>query len=398
VPGNTDSRAALVAEAQRYLSELAASPAADEGLRIETANGLIELARVQGSPLEPNLAFIPDAMKNLLLAEKLLASLGVAAAKQPDVGAALARAQSYRALMELHGNTDAAASKRLLALAGDSLENVPVGQRVDGWLDARRLYRRSLLEYADLEESVPDLISNSRKIEAEIGQWSAARQRSPDASFDRALSAYYTGIADFVSNKGDYGTAAFSRANARLEAVERIKPGDPSVLYMMAWSNLLGASAASSARQPAASTAFTAKANDIANRLLLLNDHDDATIVLARNAAEAYSQDLANRGHYAEAIAAQRDVIAREKARLIRDGGGLGINLAYSEMILGTIGRQAGNRALACENWGIGETRYASVEKKGKILAFQKVLLAGLRRNVADCKAGVDLTKMKPLK
>ncbi len=398
VPGNTETRANLAAEAQRYLSGLASSPSADAKLRIEIANGLIELARVQGSPLEPNLAFIPDALKNLKLAEKLLVDLGPDAQGEPELAAALARSITFQGLMELHGNTDAVASSRLLKAAGVKLARVPLQARGDSWDEAQRLHRRAWLEFSDLEERVPDLISGSKAIEADISNWSPERQRSTDAIFDRALAAYYLGIADYVAEKKDFGTASFVKADRLFASVEATKPGNPAILYMMGWSQFLGSSAAASAGQKALSGELAQKANTIAWRLLALDEKDDASIVLARVAAEALAQDLASRGLYGQAIAAQRDVIAREKARLIRDGGGTGINLAYSEMILGTIGKAAGDRMLACSNWGSAEYRYGRVQKMGKLLEFQAVLLAGLKANASSCKSGAALGSLKALR
>jgi eukaryotic-like serine/threonine-protein kinase len=398
IPGNTAARAKLAGEAQRYLSGLAATPESSPELSIETANGLIVLARIQGSPIEPNLALIPDALKNLRLAEKLLNSLDPDSAQKATIAASLTSALSYRALMELHGNIDAATCEKLLAEAGVKLFSVPNNLRTGKWQDARRFYRLARLEFYDLDERVPMLISESRLIEAEISEWPQGRQQSSDAVFDRGLAAYYSGIAEHISQKGDFGTAEFSRAGKLFSAVDGVKPNEPSLLYRMGWNNFLGASAAASSGQKTLSTEFAIKANDIANRLLLLDDIDDATIVLARIAAEMLAQDLANRGRYAEAIAAERDVIAREKARLISDGGGWGYNLAYSEMILGTIGQQAGDRDLACTNWNSAAARFSSVEKKGKLLAFQKPLLAGLRENIAGCTAGRALAQLKALR
>lgn len=166
----------------------------------------------------------------------------------------------------------------------------------------------------------------------------------------------------------------------------------------MGWNSFTGSSGAAMIAQQAISTALAIKANDIATRLLKLDPFDDASVVLARYAAETLAQDLANRGRYPEAIAAQRDVIAREKARLVQHGGGLGYNLAYSEMILGTIGQAAGDRALACGNWASAEARYTRVEKVRKLLAYQKVYLDGLRRNKARCLSGTALSAFEPLR
>ncbi len=398
VPGNTVARASLAAEAQKYLSALAGSATDDKALQLETANGLIELARIQGSPLEPNLALIPDTIQNLQRAEKLLAELGPDAAKTPAVGAAITRAGIYRALIELHGETNAKGSAQFLAKAGAALDNVPVTTRNENWFEARRLYRWARLEFFNIEERVPETFAEATKMETEIADWSKGKDKALDVVFDRALIAYFRGFGQYTAKNGDYGTAQFARADQLFTTVEATRRDDPAILYLMGWSSFAGSSGAATVGKQAQSTAFAIKANDIAVRLLKLDPFDDASIVLARNAAETLAQDLANRGKYAEAITAQRDVIASEKARLIRDGGGLGYNLAYSEMILGTIGKAAGDREMACSNWASAEARYTSVERKGKLLAYQKVYLDGLRRSKALCSSGAALSGMQPLR
>jgi eukaryotic-like serine/threonine-protein kinase len=397
VPGNTETRGRLAAEAQKYLSGLAASESDDAALRLETANGLIELARVQGNPLEPNLARGPDAFGNLAKAERLLTARQPKREQVPDYMTALARAFSYRALLELHGNTNAAASERYLAAANEKLETVPKLMRQANWYQARRLYRRARLEFFDLEERAPSLITEANALETEIAEWLPIRKNNRDAIFDRGLVAYYRGISDYTSEMGDRGTAAFIRAGKLFASIDAANPDDPEVLYMMGWTYFLASSAASSAKQPALSSIYVAKADDIAQRLLQLDDKDDPTTVLARNAAEALAQDLASHGKFPQAIAAERNVIAREKARLARDGGGLGTTLAYSEMILGSIGQKADDRALACGSWQIAEARYARI-KKVKLLAFQAKILAGLRENVSGCVSGKKLQSLNALR
>jgi eukaryotic-like serine/threonine-protein kinase len=398
VPGNTAARASLAAEAQKYLSALATSANADPALRLETANGLIELARVQGSPLEPNLALIPDMVNNLQRAEVLLMKLGSEAAKTPEVGAAITRASLFRALIEINGKSNATGSEQYLGKAAAALDNVPVGKRNETWFDARRLYRWARLEFLNIEERVPDIYAEASTLEAEIGDWSADDDKALDVMFDRALVAYFRGNAQYTSKNGDHGTAQFMRADRLFAAVEATRRDDPAILYLMGWNSFMGSLGAATAGQQEMSTALAVKANDIATRLLKLDAFDDASVVLARYAAETLAQDLANRRKYPEAIAAQQEVIAREKARLIRDGGGLGFNLAFSEMILGTIGQAAGNRDLACTNWRSAEFRYSDVEKKGKLLTYQKSYLTNLRKNIEGCTSGKVLSSLQPLK
>ncbi len=398
VPGNTAARASLAAEAQKYLSGLAVTSADNPALRLETANGLIELARVQGSPLEPNLALIPDMVSNLQRAEKLLADLGPEAARTPAVSAAITRVGAFRALIEINGKSNAKGSEQYLRLAGAALDYVPVERRNDSWFEARRFYRWARLEFLNIEERVPEIFTEASALEAEIADWSADEDKSLDVVFDRALVAYFRGNAQYTAKSGDYGTAQFMRADRLFGVVEATRRDDPAILYLMGWNSFTGSLGAAAAGQQALSTDWAIKANDLATRLLKLDAFDDASVVLARYAAETLAMDLANRGKYPEAIAAQQDVIAREKARLIRDGGGLGFNLAFSEMILGTIGQAAGNRNLACTNWHSAEMRYAGIEKKGKLLTYQKPYLTDLRHNNVGCSKGTALSSLKALK
>lgn len=399
VAGNVTARASLAAEAQRYLSGLAATPDASPDLRIEIANGLTELARVQASPIEPNLAEGDKAKASLILAEQQLVGLENEIGPRADIATGLVRIRSYRAMIELHSLKDTARSEASLADAGRTLESVPPSARDATWFSARRLYRRARLEFFDLQERVPDLIREAAAIEGEIAQWPAAIQRSRMAATDRGTAAYYRGIATYVEGKGDHGAASFRQALAIFSKLDVDLPDEPANLYMMGWSAFMGFAAAAEAKQQRLSSDLVLRARDIAQRLLALDPNDDASIVLARNAEEGLSQDYANRGLYPQSIAAQRAVIDREKKRLARDGGGsTGINLAYSETILGVNARKAGDRALACESWMIAERRFTRIEKLGKLMEFHKAFLPGLRTNVRNCAQGKPLSSFVELR
>ncbi|NHK26443.1 serine/threonine protein kinase [Parvularcula flava] len=75
VPGSSDALMQLATAAQGYLDDLSASSAADRGLRLETAEGLIRLSEIQGSPSRGARLDAQKAKENLNQAITLLTEL-----------------------------------------------------------------------------------------------------------------------------------------------------------------------------------------------------------------------------------------------------------------------------------------------------------------------------------
>jgi serine/threonine-protein kinase len=67
-------------------------------------------------------------------------------------------------------------------------------------------------------------------------------------------------------------------------------------------------------------------------------------------------------------------------------------------MILGIIGRDAGNRGLACKSFESAEERFTKADAAGRLIAYTQDFLPGLRRTVDQCRAGRPLTEFKPLR
>ncbi|MBB5684915.1 hypothetical protein [Sphingobium boeckii] len=396
IPGNTQARAALAAEAQQHLNRLAKTNDADRALRLETANGLIKLAEIQGVGNYRNLGYARQAKESLTAAEAQLDAIVTAHGADSAVAGAYVRALSHRAVVQLHADKNAPGAEASLNRASRTLNNVPKNLRGAEWMDARRVLRRAQFELLDLEERPNALRRIASLASAEIGQWPANRPETADQT-DRAYIAYYRGIADYVSGTRDHGTAYFLSALAGFKAIEQKEKNDPQMLYIAGWSAYMGFAAAAEAKQQARSSALIAEADSLVRRLLFIDDQDDSALVLSRDIGEALAQDLANRGHFAEAIAAQRTVVENAKAYLVR-WKGIGIDLAYNELILGDIARKAGNRSLTCESWISAEKRFTRIEASGKLLEFHKAYLPALRGNVGLCVQGAATTRFKPLR
>lgn len=396
VPGNVAARASLAEEAQRYLSGLAGGADTPPALRLEIVDGLLELARVQGSPIEPNLGEGEPAQANLKRAEAELARLEAEIGATPAVLRRQAGLRALLGMVQLHALKDAKASEATLAEAVAALEKIPAGGRDSAWHETRRFVRRARLEFFDLEERIDELDRERQALVADMRQWPAALRASPAAAIDRGHAAYYAGIAGLVREEGDFGLAAFRTALARYEAAYA-QDARPSTLYLMAWSAFLGFEAAQASGDAATAGRLVMRARELALKLRALDPEDDASFVLARNAEEGYAQNLANQGRFAEALAAHRRVVDENAARLA-SGGGLGIDLAYSQMLMGVTARKAGDRALACESWAAAERRYAEIDAKGKLLGFFEGFRPGLRANLARCAAGAGVASFTELR
>ncbi|ODU23001.1 MAG: hypothetical protein ABS87_00025 [Sphingomonas sp. SCN 67-18] len=398
VPGNTAARASLAQQAQTYLDGLALARGDDDALRMETALGLIRLAEIQGTPAERNLGLFDEARRNLVRAEASLIALRGTRGATPEIAAALATARGHRSMIALQADKDVAAAELLARSALGTLAAVPEARRDTGWHQARRVIRHAQLDFYDLRFDADRLEALTRRLEADIAEWPEPMRGSPDAAVERAFATYYRGLVSDIRESGDYGQASFESAFAQLAALEAADINNPDLLYMMGWSANLAFGAASRNGDNAAAARMIEAAQRTMARLRVIDDRDDSVYVLVRNTDDSWSQHLANIGRYPEAIAIQQALIAQEKARTAREGQGLGVGLAFNEMMLGATARKAGDRAMACDNWRLAEARFAQVAGSGKLLEFYAAYLPGLRRNLARCDAGEPLSTFTDLR
>jgi serine/threonine-protein kinase len=111
---------------------------------------------------------------------------------------------------------------------------------------------------------------------------------------------------------------------------------------------------------------------------------------------ESWAQHLGNIGRHDEAIAEQKRIVAAKIADM--DETSSGADAGWGELILGTIAKQAGDRALTCESYASAEARFTKADAAGRLVAFHQAFLPGLRASVALCKAGRPLSEFKPLR
>lgn len=119
-PRSLQQRVAAAQIAERYLNRLAAARQAGPDLRIETAEGLLQLAMLQGRSGRPNLGQPDAAERNLIRAEDIATSL-IAWAQNGKVQHLLARIRIERVRLSVWLKADLAKADRLVEQARQAL-------------------------------------------------------------------------------------------------------------------------------------------------------------------------------------------------------------------------------------------------------------------------------------
>ncbi|RYF92347.1 MAG: serine/threonine protein kinase, partial [Caulobacteraceae bacterium] len=392
-PGNTAAREKLASKAQQYLQALAQSPGADPRLRLETARGFVQLAKIQGVPPEPNLGDRKLAMNNLTLAERLVKTLAAQGMPASDWAPDLARAHVYQGLILALGETRIADGDKALKAADVVLNQVPATQRSEAWRLTRALLLRAQAEVRFLNAEDPKVVALGDQMATELAAWPQAQRSSRDGVEQAAYAEFYRASGQFYVTSGDFGIPAIVKGRDTMRALDQRWPNDPATLYALTYLDYSLFASAARAGQPELSFRAITDARASVDRLLTLESSDSSLITLKRNIEQAYAQDLANRGRFPEAIAAQRKALADVTAQLTPEQRVSTLtDMAWSEMQLGVIARKAGDRTLTCASYENALTRFQSVARRAELTGFHKGFLPGLTANVARCRQGLPLS------
>ncbi len=393
IVGTVEARVQLADRAQTYLSELAASPRTDDVLKSEAAQGFIKLGRIRGVPIETNLGQKEKARGNLQQAIRLLDAIDDPAIETaPD----LATARALLAMIELHIDADAEQSGRTVARAASVLAAVPENARSNRWLVARGDVRTAQIERAILDGRNRDVIRLADVKERETAHWPAPLRSSHTAALEHASAASYR--ANGFAHLDDASVAekaavipAYRKADRQFRALDQTRPNDPPTLYLWTWNNYMAAGGVTNAGDARAGKQFLEAGLSSVKRLLALEEHDEPLRYLEINIRETLSQVLAQGGQFAQAVALQRKIVSDFERKLPKRRPLSNLNrLAFSSTILGEIGREAGNRKLACDSWRQAMNLYGEIESRGEI-DYHRRLLPYLRENLKRCDRGVQV-------
>jgi serine/threonine-protein kinase len=396
VPGNTTARADLAKKAQTYLDSLASTPGASGELQLETAQGLIKLAEIQGSPLQRNLGSDLSAKANLQKALGMLSGLRAKGLDTPANAVSEARTHAILSLIAFFNDSDADASSQHVAAGRAALARVPEGQRDSAWRHAERDLSRAEMERFQGNEEFEALGEAGGRHIALIDTWPPEEQASPVAAIERAWGLYNRGLALSLGGNDAEGYPMLRQAHAGLASAQRADPNNPDILYQIGWAGADAYAAAARVGKEVEAEDLLASAQGAARRLVEIADRDGSASVLAYMVAETWAQHLGNTGRHAEAIAEQKRILAARIADMGETSSG--VHAAWSELMLGQIARQAGDRQLTCDSFAGAEARFTRADAAGRMIEYYRPFLVGLRANIAQCKAGRPLSAMGPLR
>ena len=238
------------------------------------------------------------------------------------------------------------------------------------------------------------------QLEADIGEWPPAMKKNKIADLDRAIASYYRALQESESgDKDDFGLPLFLSAERRFDALAAADPNDPLVLLAQTKflkDAFVSASRSQTADHETVASRLINKANETVERLIFIDDRDQSVRKQSASIKEGLAQNLRDHDRFSEAITLQKEVIAlrisnigpKRNARLVSD-------LGFSQMILGIIGRDAGNRALACQSWIAAEATVGELERRGQLSGFIKDFLPGVRAKKKLCESGAKLSALK---
>ncbi|MET0371995.1 MAG: serine/threonine-protein kinase [Sphingobium sp.] len=382
VAGNTRARAELADRAQHYLSALAASAAADDGLRREAARGLITLAHTQGVPGQPNLGRKAAATANL---DKAIAVLEQSPAPPALTAPDLAIALAGSAAIQSNSAKQMDVAKSRLSQAEQRLAGVSAAQRGERWRQARRVLTRSQLEMATLSG---DALTLGRLSE----QLDQASRTDPDrrtARLDLAYALYYRATAAYFTDKLAEGFAANRQADALLATLDRERPNDPLTLYARAWNAYVAYGNASGLPDHGAQARdFVALTRSLLDRLVALEANDNALKSFAANVRQIEAQALSDQHRFAEAIKLQRSVVGLFVQALGQEKTPILLNrLVTAEVTLGQIGRAAGDVGLLCGSYRSAAARMDMLRRDKALLGFVEALGEEVAETLKTCPA-----------
>jgi len=282
-----------------------------------------------------------------------------------------------------------------LARAEAALAATAAGARDDRWRLALSGLRRVQLDTAVLDGRPEDLPPLAERLQREVEQWPASMRGSLEAELALAYADQNRAIHGYLIDSFPPGVAAATRAERRLLRLDAARPNDPDVLYALAWNSYAGHGTASGIPDgEAEAEPCDAVAEQAVGRLLRLEENDMALRSFYAQTAQMRSHSLSGAGRHREAIAAQRQVLARFEAALgpRRRPGSLN-RLAMAHVTMGKIAIDPADRPLACASFGRARAVMAELQARDELLGMTAAHLRSATDNIARCARGEPVSE-----
>ncbi len=379
-PQSLALRRDLAREGQAYLSRLTADPDAPVPVQVETIQGLVRLAAVQGQPGRSNLGEIRSARVNLDRASRIAVDLTARHPDRPDVWLAAANVDIARAGFNSHAENSIAAADKAIADAKVAIDRAKaMGASPGAVIDADIEWRLQAAGVREWQGRYADAAALARAALADITRSPAPGQA---AKLREARASDLLAEATFYGGDEPGAEAPYRREMAVMEEVARLSPADPTVLRALATSRwALGTTLLSIRKAKEALPVLDAGVGE-AERLVAFDASDQDAKRTLRITRIARAQALAAVHRYPEAIGLLRDQVA-ERRTVWLDGGGkaeAARDYAISLSALGDVEADARRRAEACADYARSQEAFEAIRRQGRLTDLDRDYALGKLR------------------
>jgi len=353
-PRSLALRVRTAAAAQRYLERLANSGKASDAVRIEAADGLLQLAQYQGRPGRPNLAQPDLADANLRRAEAILIPLAGEPAK-----ALLTRVRLERLRLASWSQGDAKAAEALERSVATAFGKLAQPDPA--------LVRQRAMVLADLRDWQGRFDEETRIAGAALASIGTGKTRHD--RIDRAVLLANKASALYYSDKLAEALAVYAERRAVWRDLYRESPGDPFLrgnLIVAEWDY---ASTLLPLKRFAEAEALMAAAEPLAVEAVAFDPDDEEAARRLRVVRNTRAQALGFLGRTDAALGVLARVRAADEAALKRSPNARRArDLVFDHTLIGETLDAAGRKAEACSADRETLKLYDGLQAKGTLM------------------------------
>lgn len=367
VPRTLTLRRDLADAAQRYLDGLSKDPDAPVAVKLEVIEGLRRLAQVQATPGKASLALVPQARRNLDLAQKLAESLTPTGADVETRTEVLARVLLARVRLNLGVDLDVERAQKTLDEAGKLVNS--------GFTPRSAAVKQVLL--ADVAALRSEALQWQGKYSEAIAVATdeLSRPRPPEDTWTRAQTLEVARLHDlqaeaiYYSGKPPAAEAPYRKQLALLQALQKKLPDDMQVARQTqraGWA--LGTTLLELKRFDEAEP-ILAQAQRIAGELRKLDPQDPTLVRSETVLLLAHAQALVGLKRFDSAIPVLREGVALRLAarQAAPDDFGVTRDYAVAVNMLADALADAGQQRAACAQTAVARELFTELQLAGKL-------------------------------
>ncbi len=357
----------LADAAQRYLDRLSQDPQAPVAVRLEVIEGLRRLAQVQATPGRASLALVPQARRNLDLAQQLAESLPPQGADVQTRAATQVRVLLARARMNLGVDLDVAHAQKSLDEAAQLLQtsfNPAAAASQEALKSELAALRSEAFQWrGDYAQAIAVTTAELARVRPNEATWDRAQVLEVARFYDLQAEAIY------YSGKAADAEQPYRKQLALLQSLQKQLPDDMEVGRLTNRAGWALGTTLLELKRPAEAEPILVQARAGSRELRRL-DPEDQTLVRADVVLLlAHAQALVGLKRFDAALPVLREGVTLRLAakEAAPDDYGVMRDYAVAVNMLADALADAGQLAQACAEYELSRRVFTQLQSAGKL-------------------------------